>query len=118
MIDVGMCAYDLFRLQAVLFEPGKYFQRIVSRVDDDGFFRVLITQNRAVALKPADRKRFNDHRTSCAPRTFNAPVFAAPRFLKSTLPMSLSSPGGSFCRTTSLSCSRIFPASSMYVASS
>src|SRR4051812_34123696 len=118
MIDVRVGAYDLFRRKAVLFKSGQNLLRVVAGIDDDGLSGFFITEDCAVALQPADRKRFNDHRTSCAPRTCNVPVFAAPRFLKSTLPISLSSPGGSFCWTSSVSFSRTLPASSIYVASS
>src|SRR5215467_3442811 len=118
MIDVCVGAHDLPGFQAVFLEPGEDFLRVVSRVDHDGFFSFLITQNCAVALKPTDGEGFNDHRMSCAPSTLNVPVLAAPRFLKSKLASCLSSPGRSFCRTTSLSFSRTFPASSIYVASS
>src|SRR5579883_2332894 len=118
MVDMRVRNQDLLRLEPVLFEPRKDFHRIVARIDDDRFSRLFIPDDRAVALQPADRKGFDDHRTSCAPSTFNVPTFAAPRLLKSELPIIFSSPGGSFWLTTSLSFSRNFPCPSMYVASS
>src|SRR5215471_14006574 len=115
VIDVRMRTKDLFGRQPVFFEAGQNFQWIVAWIDDDGFTSLLISQNRAVALKPADGKCFDDHRADCAPRTLSVPTVALPRLLKSVLPMSFSSPGGNFWLTTSLSVSRTFPRSSMYV---
>src|SRR5262245_49873734 len=118
MIDVGMCADDLFCRQTVMREPIQYPLQVIARIDDDRFARLLVAEDCAITLKPSDWECFDDHFTSSAPTTFNVPCVAAPRLLKSTLATSCSSPGGSFCRTANLSRSRMFPLSSKYVASS
>ena len=68
MINVGMRANDLLRRQPMLLEPGENFQWIVTGIDNDCFPRLLITQDRAVALQPAHRKCFDDQFTSPVPR--------------------------------------------------
>ena len=42
----------------MFFEAGQNFLGIVAGIDDDGFTSLLISQNRAVALKPAYRECF------------------------------------------------------------
>ena len=120
MINMRVGADDLLQRQAVLVQSSKNFLGVVSRIDDDRFTRGFVAENRAVALKHADGKCFDNHLnlTRSAPITFNEPRVAPPRYLKSVLPMICSNPGGSFCFTTSVSCSMTLPASSVNVASS
>src|SRR5438876_12220720 len=103
MVDVRVRANDLFGGETMFGKPREDLLWIIPWIDDDRFAGLFIAENRAVALKPADGECFDDHFSSSAPTTFRVPVFAAPRLFASTLPMSFSSRGGSFCRTISLS---------------
>src|ERR1700722_1295955 len=90
MVDMSVCDHDLFQRQSVLGKVRDDGVGIVARIDHDGFARYFIAENRAVALKPADRESFDNHFTFLAFRTFRMPRTAVPRVLMSELPMVIS----------------------------
>ena len=63
VVDVGMGDDDLLDGEGMFGEEGYDAGDLVSGVDDDGFARVLVAEDRAVALEWADGKDFVDHRT-------------------------------------------------------
>ena len=50
MIDVGVRDHDLLDLQVMLADKRKDVLNIVAGIDDHGFARGLVTDDRAVAL--------------------------------------------------------------------
>ena len=61
VIDVGVSNYDLLHLQFVLANDGKNVFNVVARIDDHGFMRGLIANDRAIALQWADGKDLVNH---------------------------------------------------------
>jgi hypothetical protein len=64
VIDVGVSAQDLPRLEVMLLEDFDDLHRILAGIDDDRFAGFLVAENRAIALEHPDGKCFEDHRTS------------------------------------------------------
>ena len=52
---------DGLDLELVLFELGGDFGELTARVDDDGFLRLFVAENGAVAAELADRQNDVDH---------------------------------------------------------
>src|SRR5208282_1510023 len=63
VIDVGVGDDDLLHFQLVLTDDGKNVFNVVARVNDHGFVRGLIADDRAVTLQRAYGKDFVDHQS-------------------------------------------------------
>jgi hypothetical protein len=61
VIDVGVGDYDLLHFQLVLADDGENVFNVIARVDDHGFVRRLIADDRAVTLQRAYGKDLVDH---------------------------------------------------------
>jgi hypothetical protein len=61
VIDVGMGDDDLLHFQLVLTDDGENVFNVVARIDDHGFVRGLIADDRAVTLQRAGGKDLVDH---------------------------------------------------------
>src|SRR5258708_10544525 len=61
VIDVGVGYDDLLYYQVVLADDGENILNIVARIDDHGFVRGLVADDRAVTLQRADGKDLVDH---------------------------------------------------------
>ena len=61
VIDVGVGDDDLLHLQFMLADDGENVFNVVARIDDHGFMRGLIADDRAVALQRADGKDLMYH---------------------------------------------------------
>ena len=61
VIDVGMGDDDLLHIKLVLADDGENVLNIVARIDDHGFVRGLVADDRAVTLQRADRQDLVDH---------------------------------------------------------
>ena len=67
VIDMRVSADNLPGRESVFLEPLKYLLWIVSRIDHDGLARVLVRDDRAVALEQSDWKCLDDHASSIPP---------------------------------------------------
>ena len=61
MVDVGVGDDDLLHLQLVFADDGKNVFDVVARIDDHGFVRRLVADDRAVTLQRTDGKYLVDH---------------------------------------------------------
>src|ERR1041385_383320 len=61
VVNMRVRADELRGFQFVLFQPGKNFLRIITRVDDDRLVSLLVAKNCAVASYGSDGKRFDNH---------------------------------------------------------
>jgi hypothetical protein len=61
VVDVRVRNDDLLHGQTVTLYRSHHFFDVVSRIDDDPLSRLLISDDRAIALQWADGKDFVDH---------------------------------------------------------
>ena len=61
VIDVGVRDHDLLDLQVMLAEERQNVLNVVPGVDDHGFARSFVANDRAVALQRSDGKDFVNH---------------------------------------------------------
>ena len=62
VIDMRMRDHDGFHMQAVPLEHGFDARQVVARIDHHRVARLLIAENRAVALQHAHRQDFMHHK--------------------------------------------------------
>src|SRR6202158_2406838 len=61
VIDVGVGDDDLLHVKLVLADDGDNVFNVIARIDDHGFARGLVADDRAVTLQRADGKDLVDH---------------------------------------------------------
>jgi len=61
VVDVGVGYDDLLHVKLVLADDGKNVFNVIARIDDHGFARGLVADDRAVTLQRADGQDLVDH---------------------------------------------------------
>lgn len=65
MIDMTMSNHDRLHAKLVALQNGDNLADVVTRIDHDRFARLLIAEDRAIALQRSHRQNFVDHNTDC-----------------------------------------------------
>jgi hypothetical protein len=61
VVDVGVRDHNRLHLQGMAGEDRQDLVDVIARVDNDGFVRLLVAENRAVALQHAHGNDFVNH---------------------------------------------------------